>query len=395
MTSLPGQLNPSPRLLLGPGPSDAHPRVLSAMTTPLLGHLDPQFLEIMNETQQMLRQVLRTENKMTFLLSATGMAGMECCLVNLIEPGDKMVVCSKGYFGTRMLDIAGRAGAEVTKLEQPWGEAFDLNRIRETLVAVRPKALGIVHAETSTGVLQPISELGAICRELGVLLIVDAVTSLGCVPVNMDEWGIDAIYSCSQKGLGCPPGMAPVSFSERAVDALKRRTTKVQSWYLDLTLLQNYWGGDRAYHHTGPISMVYAVREGLRIVLEEGLDARFARHQRNYRALRAGLEAIGLKYIAAREVQLPQLNAVLIPDGIDDLACRKKLLNDFGIEIGGGLGAFKGKAWRIGLMGYNSKPSSVLLVLSALEQVLRSSGANVAPGSGVAAAETYYATNAA
>ncbi len=392
MMTIPGQLNPSPRLLLGPGPSDAHPRVLSAMTTPLLGHLDPQFLEMMNETQDMMREVFRTKNKLTFPVSATGSAGMECCLVNLIEPGDKAVICPKGYFGNRMLDMAGRCGAQVTELRQEWGKAFDLDCIRETLQAVRPKVLGIVHAETSTGVLQPIDQLGKLCHEFGTLLIVDAVTSLGCVPVNVDEWEIDAIFSCSQKGLGCPPGLSPVSFSDRAVAALNARKTKVQSWYLDLSIVQSYWGGERAYHHTGPISMIYAIREGLRIVLEEGLENRFARHARNYKALRAGLEAMGLSYTADTAVQLPQLNAVRIPAGIDDMACRKRMLNDFGIEIGGGLGDFKGKAWRIGLMGYNSKPSSVLLVLSALEQVLRGAGGNVEPGVGVAAAERAYAS---
>ncbi len=392
MMTIPGQLNPSPRLLLGPGPSDAHPRVLSAMTTPLLGHLDPQFLEMMNETQEMMREVFRTKNKLTFPVSATGSAGMECCLVNLIEPGDKAVICPKGYFGNRMLDMAGRCGAQVTELRQEWGKAFDLNRIRETLQAVRPKVLGIVHAETSTGVLQPIDQLGKLCHEFDTLLVVDAVTSLGCVPVNVDEWEIDAIFSCSQKGLGCPPGLSPVSFSDRAVAALNARKTKVQSWYLDLSIVQSYWGGERAYHHTGPISMIYAIREGLRIVLEEGLENRFARHARNYKALRAGLEAMGLSYTADTAVQLPQLNAVRIPAGIDDMACRKRMLNDFGIEIGGGLGDFKGKAWRIGLMGYNSKPSSVLLVLSALEQVLRGAGGNVEPGVGVAAAERAYAS---
>jgi alanine-glyoxylate transaminase / serine-glyoxylate transaminase / serine-pyruvate transaminase len=389
--SLPGQLTPSPRLLLGPGPSDAHPRVLTAMTTPLLGHLDPQFLQIMNETQELLRLAYRTTNRLTFPVSATGMAGMETCVVNLIERGDKMVVCSKGYFGSRMIDVAGRAGAEVTVLEQKWGEVFDLNRLRETLQTVRPKALGIVHAETSTGAWQPIQELGQLCKEFDCLLIVDAVTSLGCIPLEVDRWGIDAIYSCSQKGLGCPPGLSPISFSDKAVATLKARTTKVQSWYLDLSMIESYWGGDRAYHHTAPISMIYALREGLRIVLEEGLEARWERHLKNHKALKAGLLALGMEYTAQEGHQLPQLNAVKIPNGIDDLAGRKQLLSDFGIEIGGGLGEFKGKAWRIGLMGYNSKPSSVLLVLSAIEQVLHKQGLKIELGSGVAAAEKVYA----
>ncbi|MCX7666496.1 MAG: alanine--glyoxylate aminotransferase family protein [Gemmataceae bacterium] len=388
---LPGQLNPPNRLLLGPGPSDAHPRVLAAMVTPLLGHLDPYFLELMQETQQLLRDVYRTKNPLTFPVSATGMAGMETCLVNLIEPGDKVVVCAKGFFGTRMIDVAGRAGAQVTTLNQEWGKAFDLNVIRETLQKVRPKALGIVHAETSTGVLQPLEGLGKICQEFDTLLIVDAVTSLGCVPVLVDEWGIDAIYSCSQKGLGCPPGLSPISFSAKAEAVMAQRKTKVQSWYLDLSIIRTYWGSDRAYHHTAPISMVYALREGLRIVQEEGLENRWTRHLRNHRALKAGLLALGLEYTADPNHQLPQLNAVKIPNGVDDLAIRKRLLNEFGIEIGGGLGDFKGKVWRIGLMGYNSKPSAVFQVLAALEQCLKGSGINIPLGAGVAAAEAAYA----
>lgn len=390
---IPGPLNPPARLLLGPGPSDAHPRVLLAMASPLLGHLDPHFLELMTETQDMLREVLRTKNRLTFPLSATGMAGMETCVVNLIEPGDSMIVCAKGFFGTRMIDVAERAGARVTVLEQQWGQVFDLDRIRDTLKSVRPKALGIVHAETSTGAWQPIEQLGKLCHEFDCLLIVDAVTSLGCVPVNFDEWEIDAVYSCSQKGLGCPPGLSPISLSERAVAALNARKTKVQSWYFDLSLVQSYWGGERAYHHTGPISMVYALREGLRIVLEEGLETRFARHVRNHRALKAGLEALGLRYVADPAFQLPQLNAVRIPDGVDDLSGRKRLLTEFGIEVGGGLGDFKGKVWRIGVMGYNSRPSCVVQVLAALEQVLHGSGVKVELGSGVAAAEQIYAGN--
>ncbi len=390
MSALPGQLTPSPRLLLGPGPSDAHPRVLTAMTTPLLGHLDPQFLEIMNETQEMMRQVYRTTNRLTFPISATGMAGMEACVVNLIEPGDKMVVCAAGFFGGRMIDIAGRAGAQVIALQQPWGKVFDLNQLAEVLRREKPKALGIVHAETSTGALQPLAGLSDVCKETGTLLVADCVTSLGCTPVEIDAWGIDAAYSCSQKGLGCPPGLSPLTFSDRAVAALKARKTKVQSWYLDLSIIDSYWGGDRAYHHTAPISMIYALREGLRIVLEEGLVNRWARHQKNHLALKAGLEALGMSYTADPSCQLPQLNAVRIPDGVDDVAGRKRMLTEFGIEIGGGLGEFKGKAWRIGLMGYNSKPSSVFLVLAALEQVLRGAGVKVTPGSGVAAAEQAY-----
>jgi alanine-glyoxylate transaminase/serine-glyoxylate transaminase/serine-pyruvate transaminase len=389
--TLPGQLTTSPRLLLGPGPCDAHPRVLTAMTTPLLGHLDPQFLEIMNETQGLLRQVYRTANRLTFPISATGMAGMETCLVNLVEQGDRVVVCVKGYFGQRMVEVAGRAGALVTVLERPWGQVFDPDQIRDTLRRVRPKVLGIVQAETSTGAWQPVEQLGKLCHEFDALLVVDAVTSLGCVPVEADRWELDAVYSCSQKGLGCPPGLSPITFSDRAVATLKARKTKVQSWYLDLTLIESYWGGDRAYHHTAPITMIYALREGLRITLEEGLESRWGRHARNHRALKAGLTALGLSYIAAEGHQLPQLNAVRLPDGVDDGAGRKQLLADFGIEVGGGLGEFIGRAWRIGLMGYNSRPGCVVQVLAALEQVLREQGAKVEPGAGVAAAEKVYA----
>jgi alanine-glyoxylate transaminase/serine-glyoxylate transaminase/serine-pyruvate transaminase len=390
MTTIPGQINIPSRLLLGPGPSDAHPRVLAAMALPLLGHLDPVFLEIMQDTSAMLREVYQTKNALTFPISATGMAGMETCLVNLLEPGDKMLVCQAGFFSQRMVEIAGRCGAEVTTITKPWGQVFELAAIREALQKVKPKALGIVQAETSTGAWQPLEGLGALCREFDCLLIVDAVTSLGCVPVRVDEWGIDAIYSCTQKGLGCPPGLSPVSFSPRAEEAMSKRKTKVQSWYLDMTLIRSYWGTDRAYHHTAPITMNYALREGLRIVLEEGLEARWARHLRNHRALKAGLTAIGLTYTAQEGHQLPQLNAVRIPEGVDDLTVRKRLLNEFGIEIGGGLGDFKGKVWRIGLMGVNSKPNAVFQVLAALEQCLRGIS-KFEPGAAVAAAEGIYA----
>lgn len=388
---LPTPLNPLPRLLLGPGPSDAHPSVLRVMTTPLLGHLDPQFLELMNQVQDMLREAFLTKSPLTLPISGTGTSGMEACLVNLLEPGDKAVVCAIGYFGQRMIDIAGRTGAQVTALERPWGEVFEYDQLREVLSKVRPKVLAIVHAETSTGAWQPIEQLGKMCHEFGALLVVDAVTSLGCTPLKVDEWEIDASFSCSQKGLGCPPGLAPISFSARAAEAMEKRKTKVQSWYLDLSLIRKYLvGGDRAYHHTAPISMNYALHEGLRLVLEEGLEARWARHARNHKALKAGLVALGLEYTANPKYQLPQLNAVRIPAGVDDVAGRKMLLSEFGIEIGGGLGDFKGKAWRIGLMGTNSRPALVLQVLGALEQVLAKQGVKVNHGAAVAAANKAY-----
>lgn len=391
MTAPVGELNPSPRLLLGPGPSDVHPRVLKAMSTPLLGHLDPEFMVIMSETQTMLRQVFQTQNQLTFPVSGTGMAGMECALVNLIEPGEKAVICVKGYFGGRMVEIAQRAGAQVTVLECPWGEVFDLNRIKDTLVRVRPKVLGIVHAETSTGAWQPISELGRLCHEFDTLVSVDAVTSLAVNPLETDGWELDAVHSGTQKGLGCPPGMAPVTFSPRAVDVVKNRKTKVQSWYLDMTQVIRYWSEERFYHHTAPITSVYALREGLRVVLEEGLPARYSRHIKNHQALKAGLTAMGLKYASKEGNQLPQLNPIFIPQGVDDLKVRRRLISEFGIEIGGGLGDFKGKVWRIGIMGYGSRPSNVLLVLSALERCLLGEGYKLTPGAGVAAAQQVYA----
>jgi alanine-glyoxylate transaminase / serine-glyoxylate transaminase / serine-pyruvate transaminase len=382
---------PWPRTLLGPGPSDVHPRVLEAMAAPLVGHLDPEFLEIMNDTQDMLRRLLQTRNQLTFPVSGTGSAGMETCVVNLIEPGDRMVVCVNGVFGQRMTDVAQRAGAAVTTIERPWGDVFDLGQIREVLQKVRPKVLGIVHAETSTGAWQPASELGALCRETGTLLLLDTVTSLGGVPVEVDRWGVDAVYSGTQKCLSCPPGLAPVSFSPRAVEAINRRKTKVQSWYLDMTMVQRYWGEERFYHHTAPITMIYALREALRVVHEEGLEARWARHLKSHQALKAGLAALGIPYTAVEGHQLPMLNAVRIPAGIDDAATRQRLLAEFGIEIGGGLGDFKGKVWRIGLMGHSSRANNVLLFVAALEQCLLAQGLKFTPGAGVAAANQVYA----
>jgi alanine-glyoxylate transaminase/serine-glyoxylate transaminase/serine-pyruvate transaminase len=360
------------------------------MTTPLLGHLDPQFIVIMNETQQLLRETYRTANRLTLPISATGMAGMETCFVNLIESGDRVVVCVAGFFGLRMVEIAGRCGAQVTTLERPWGEIFSLDQVRDTLKKVRPKLLSIVHAETSTGAWQPIEGLGVLCREFDTLLVLDTVTSLGCVPVLLDEWGVDATYSCSQKGLSCPPGLSPISFSARATETLSKRKSKVQSWYLDLLLLQKYWNEDRIYHHTAPITMIYALREGLCLVEEEGLEARWARHLRNHKALKAGLTALGLSYTVAEGHQLPQLNVVRFPAGVDDQAVRKRLLEEFNIEIGSGLGDLKGKAWRIGLMGYNSSPNVVFQLLGAMEQCLRTQGVKIAPGAGIAAANESY-----
>lgn len=383
-------LNPSPRLLLGPGPSDVHPRVLAALGAPLLGHLDPEFVALMDETQNQLRYLFQTRNPLTLAVSGTGSAGMETVVVNLIEPGDRMLVCVNGVFGARMVDVAQRAGAETTIIERPYGEVFEPDEVKSAVARVRPKVVGIVHGETSTGAWQPVDEIARIAHDAGALIAIDAVTSLGGVPVEIDAWGIDAVYSGTQKCLSCPPGLAPVSFGPRAVAALQARKTKVQSWYLDLSMIQRYWGSDRFYHHTAPISMNYALREALALVVEEGLEARFARHALNGAALRAGLQAMGIGTATAAGRELPQLTCALIPDGVDDLAVRKRLLKDWGIEIGGGLGSLKGKAWRIGLMGHNARQSSVTLLLAALETTLRDLGCRFEAGAGLAAAAAVY-----
>ncbi len=392
MSKLPLPLNPPVRTLMGPGPSDIHPRVLAALSAPTVGHLDPYYLQLMNEMQEMLRLVFRTKNAMTMAISATGSAGMESAVVNLIEPGDRMVVCVNGVFGGRMVDVASRAGAEVTRVDRPWGQVFSTADLKEVLAKIKPKVVGIVMAETSTGAWQPIPEISDLVHNAGAMLIVDAVTALGGVPVEVDAWNIDAIYSGSQKCLSCPPGLAPVSFNTRAMETILARKTKVQSWYLDVTMLAQYWGSERVYHHTAPINMTYGLHEALRLVLEEGLDACFARHLLQHRALKAGLAAIGVKYAAQEGHQLPQLNAVFVPEGVNDAAVRSGLLNRFGIEIGGGLGDFKGKAWRIGLMGYGARSANVLLFLSALEQLLAEQNYRFDHGASIAAANAVYAS---
>jgi alanine-glyoxylate transaminase/serine-glyoxylate transaminase/serine-pyruvate transaminase len=386
----PAPLNPSPRFLLGPGPSEVHPRVLAALGMPLLGHLDPEFVTLMDETQALLRHVFQTENRLTLAVSGTGSAGMEAVVVNLIEPGDKMLVCVNGVFGARMVDVAQRAGAEVATIERHYGEVFDPDDVRAAVKKVGPKVVGIVHAETSTGAWQPVEEIARIVHEAGALIALDTVTSLAGVPVEIDGWEIDAVYSGTQKCLSCPPGLAPVSFRANAAEIIAGRKTKVQSWYLDMAMIQRYWGSDRFYHHTAPISMNYALREALALVVTEGLGARFARHALNARALKTGLAAMGVGIVTAEGHQLPQLTCARIPDGIDDLTVRRRLLKEWGIEIGGGLGELKGRAWRIGLMGHGSRRSNVTLVLSALETCLRDLGHPLEPGAALAAASEVY-----
>ena len=380
-----GQLNPTQRVLLGPGPSDVSARVLRAMAAPTLGHLDPEYLQIMDETRQMLRQVFQTNNDMTLAISGTGSAGMEASICNLIEPGDEMIVCVNGVFGTRMKDVAERYGATVHAIEIPWGETIPPELVEQALSAhPNVKALGIVHAETSTGAHQPLDEIAQLVRQHDCLFIVDAVTSLGGIDIPVDRLGIDACYSGTQKCLSCPPGLAPVTFSPRALEALDARKTKVTSWYLDVTMLRSYWGAERVYHHTAPINMTYALREALQVVLEEGLAIRIARHERNHAVLRAGLEAMGLRFIPERS--LTTLNAVHVPDGVDDAIVRKRLLQEYNIEIGAGLGPFKGAAWRVGLMGASSTQQNVMLFLSALDDILGQLGALTERGAGIAAA---------
>lgn len=383
-------LNPGKRILMGPGPSDVHPRVLKAMSTPLVGHLDPDFLTIMNETKVMLKEIFQTENEFTIALSGTGSAGMEACLVNLLEPGDKAIVCVNGLFGERMVEIVKRCQAEPIIVESEWGTIINSEQVKKTLEkAGKVKLIAIVHAETSTGVCQPLEEISLSAKEADALFVVDTVTSLAGIPVKVDEWQIDATYSGTQKCLSCPPGLSPVSFSENAFSIINDRKHKIQSWYLDVKLLRDYWGKERFYHHTAPISMVYALREALRLVLEEGLENRFARHKLHSKALVAGLEAMGLKMVVSEDYRLPELNAVYIPKEINDLTVRRALLNEYGIEIGGGLGNFKGKVWRIGLMGYTSKKENVMLFLSALEDILTYLGYKINETGIIAAANVY------
>lgn len=364
-------MNIPERILLGPGPSSVPQRILKALGSPTLGHLDPRYIEIMDETCVKLREVFETKNALTFPVSATGMAGMECVVTNLMEPGDEVIVCVNGVFGTRMVDVMERAGATVHRIDVPWGEIIPDEAVAEELQRhPKAKALGIVHAETSTGAHQPIEGISKMVHDAGMLFIVDAVTSLAGHTLKVDDWGIDAIYSGTQKCLSCPPGLSPVSFSPAALETIEKRKTKVQSWYFDISMLKDYYkgSGKRAYHHTAPVNMIYALNEALTIVLEEGLEARIERHAVMHRRLRAGLEAMGISYIPKHS--LHTLNCIAIPDGVDDATVRTRLLENYGIEIGSGLGPFAGKAWRIGLMGHSATRANVDLVLAALKDSL-------------------------
>ena len=378
---------PRERLLLGPGPSNVSPRVIRAMTLPLMGYLDPTFLKVMDEVTELLRQVFRTSNEFTLPVSGTGTSGMEAALVNMLEPGDTAVVGTHGLFGQRIADIAARCGAKVVTVAAEWGQTLDPLEIEKALKdAGQVKLLAAVHVETSTGVVQPLAPLAELAHSSNALFLVDAVTSLGGVDLRVDECGVDICYSATQKCVGSVPGLSPITLSPRAVEVLRQRQSPVQSFYLDLLQLERYWLTDRVYHHTASMSMIYALREALIIAMEEGLEARYERHQRNADALKAGLAALGMQALAPQGFQSNPMTAALVPEGIDEARVRRSLLGEYGIEIGGGFGPLAGKIWRIGLMGESSQASHVLTLLHALETLLSREGQEIAPGSSIAAA---------
>ncbi|MGD9660766.1 MAG: alanine--glyoxylate aminotransferase family protein [Porticoccaceae bacterium] len=378
---------------MGPGPSDIHPRVLAAMSRPTIGHLDPAFITMMDEVKGLLQYAFQTKNPLTMPVSAPGSAGMEACFVNLVEPGDKVVVCQNGVFGGRMKENVERCGGIAIMVQDDWGNPVDPQKVEDALKA-NPDAIALafVQAETSTGASSDVKTLCELARRYDCLSIVDAVTSLGGTELRVDDWGVDAIYSGTQKCLSCVPGLSPVSFSEKASARISGRKTKVQSWFLDMNLVMGYWGGNakRAYHHTAPINPLYALHEALVMLETEGLENAWARHRLNHQALAAGLEAMGLNFLVAAEHRLPQLNSVLIPEGVNDGDVRATLLQDYNLEIGAGLGEYAGKIWRIGLMGYASRKQNVLQCLSALEAVIAANGGSVASGAAIAAANSVY-----
>ena len=375
---------------MGPGPSNVSSRVLRAMSRPLVGHLDPEFIQIMNEIQELLRKVFQTSNPLSLPLSGTGSSGMEAAVANLVEEGDSVLVGVNGVFGQRIAEMVRRNGGIPTEVSVPFGEALSPEAMAEAAEKCKPRIIAVVHAETSTGVLQPLEPIREICDRFDALFLVDTVTSLGGHPVDVDSRKIDVCYSGTQKCLSCPPGLSPFTISAAAQDKVRARTTKCKSWYLDLNLIGSYWGEERVYHHTAPISMNYALHEALSIIVEEGLEQRWKRHERNHKALVAGIEEMGLEMHVEPDYRLWPLNTVRIPEGVDDAQVRGQLLNEFQLEIGGGLGELKGKVWRVGLMGESSQSQNVLQFLAALETCLRSQGFQAKPGAGVGAAAEYY-----
>lgn len=366
-----GNLFPSPRILMGPGPSNVHYRVYQAMSAPVIGYLDPQILSCMDEISEMLRAVFQTKNRLTLAISGTGSSGMETSFVNFVEPGDTVVIGVNGFFADRMTQVASRCGAKVIRIEQEWGRAIEPEKMIKALKEnPEAKICGLVQGETSTGVRQPLEEIGAYCKKGNTLLVVDAVTTLGGYDVRVDEWGIDVCYASSQKCLSVPPGLSPFTASAKAMDVLRSRKTKVQSFYFDLLLLEKYWGEERVYHHTAPASMFYAMREGLRIVLEEGLEARFQRHQTLGDRLKMEIEGFGFKLFAQEGYRLPMLTSVVLPNGVEDAPVRRRLLDEYQIEVGAGLGQLKGKVWRIGLMGETCKLQNIACLMGALREIL-------------------------
>ena len=388
-----GSFHPPQRILMGPGPSDVPPRVLAAMSLPTIGYLDPVFVEMMDELKSLLRYAYQTDNALTFPASGPGSVGMEMAFVNMVEPGDKVIVCRNGVFGGRMIENVERCGGTAVVVEDAWGSPVDANKVEEAFRAhPDTKVLAFVHAETSTGCASDVKTLVGIAREHGALSIVDAVTSLAGIPLLIDEWQVDAVYSGSQKCLSCTPGLSPVSFSQRVVDRVKSRKKKGQSWFMDLDLVLGYWGStNRTYHHTAPINCLFALHESLLMVREEGLEESWARHRRHHAAFRSGLEAMGLQFLVKEEHRLPQLNAIIVPDGVDEAAVRRTLLAEFNLEIGAGLGPLAGKIWRFGLMGHSAKSSNVMMCLSALGSVLMDMGYPVKVGQAEAAAHQTYA----
>ncbi len=382
--------NPPVRTLMGPGPSDVHPRVTGAMARPCIGHLDPAFVGMMDEVKQMLQYAFQTKNQLTIPVSAPGSAGMEATFQNILEHGDKVIICQNGVFGGRMKEVAERCGAVPVMVEDDWGKPVDPQKVEDAFKAnPDAKVLAFVHAETSTGARSDAETLSAIAHHHDALVLVDAVTSLGGSELRVDDWQIDAIYSGTQKCLSCTPGISPVSFSERAVEVITTRKSKVQSWFLDTNLVMGYWGANakRAYHHTAPVNALYALHESLVMLQDEGLENSWARHAKNHEILRAGFEAMGLSFVVDKEYRLPQLNSVTIPDGIDEAVVRSRLLNEFNLEIGAGLGALAGKVWRIGLMGHSSRAENIFLCLSALEAVMADMGADINTGAAISAAQ--------